>query len=72
VGELQKRGGYSPRQVRERRAYQLVVAGSVAGVVGVAGIVLAITGVVGAGLPIVALIVAALCVAGFVRTVGAR
>ena len=72
VGELEKRGGYTPRRVRERRAYQLVVAGSVAGAVGIVGIVLAITGVVGAGLPIVALIVAALCALGFTRTVGGR
>jgi hypothetical protein len=72
MGELQKRGGYTPRRVRERRAYQLVVAGSVAGAVGVVGIVLAITGVVGAGLPVIALIVAALCAVGFVRTVGGR
>ena len=72
VGELQKRGAYTPRRARERRAYQLVIAGSVAGAVGVVGIVLAITGVVGAGLPVVALIVAALCMVGFVRTVGAR
>jgi hypothetical protein len=72
VGQLEKRGGYTPRRARERRAYQLAVAGSVAGGVGVVGIVLAITGVVGAGLPIVALIVAALCALGFMRTVGAR
>jgi len=72
MGELEKRGGYTPRRVRERRAYQLVVAGGVAGAVGVAGILLAITGVVGAGLPIVALIVAALCALGLMRTVGAR
>jgi hypothetical protein len=50
----------------------MVVAGSVAGAVGVAGIVLAIAGLVGAWLPIIALIVAAACVMGFVRTVGSR
>jgi hypothetical protein len=72
VGELQKRGGYTPRRVRERRAYQLVVTGSVAGVVGVVGIVLAVAGVVGAGLPVIALIIAAVCALGFVRTVGGR
>ncbi len=72
MGELQKRGSYTPRRARERRAYQLVVAGSVAGAVGVVGVVLAITGLIGAGLPIVAFIVAALCVVGFMRTVGSR
>ena len=72
VSELEKRGSYTPRRVRERRAYRLVVAGGVAGAVGVVGIVLAITGVVGAELPIIALIVAALCVLGFMRMVGTR
>jgi hypothetical protein len=72
VSELEKRGTYTPRRVRERRAYQLVIAGGVAGAVGVVGIVLAITGIVGAGLPIIALIVAALCVLGFMRMVGTR
>jgi hypothetical protein len=72
VADLQKRGDYTPRRVREQRAYRLAVAGSVAGVVGVAGLVLAIAGVVSAGWPIVALILAALCAWGFARTVGRR
>lgn len=72
VGELEKRGSYVPRRARERRAYRLVVAGGIAGAVGVVGIVLAITGVVGASLPIIALIVAALCALGFMRTVSGR
>jgi uncharacterized membrane protein YsdA (DUF1294 family) len=33
VSNLQKRGSYTPRRVRERRAYQLAVGGGVAGVV---------------------------------------
>ncbi len=70
MGDLQKRGSYTPRRARERRAYQLVVAGSVAGAVGVVGIVLAVAGLVGAWLPVIALIVAAACVLGFVRSVG--
>jgi uncharacterized membrane protein YbaN (DUF454 family) len=72
VGDLQKRGSYTPRRVREQRAYRLVVAGSVAGVVGVVGVVLAVVGVVGAALPVIALIVAALCAWGFSRTVSRR
>jgi hypothetical protein len=72
VADLQRRGSYTPRRVRERRAYQLAVAGGVAGVVGVVGIVLSIAGAVGAGLPIIALIVAALCAWAFMRTVGSR
>jgi hypothetical protein len=70
VADIQKRGSYTPRRARERRAYQLVVVGGVAGLVGVVGIVLAAIGTVSAGIPIVALIVAALCVVMFRRMVG--
>lgn len=72
MADLEKRGSYTPRRVREQRAYRLVVAGSVAGLVGVVGVVLAIVGVVSAALPIIALIVAALCAVGFSRTVNSR
>ncbi len=72
VADLQKRGSYTPRRAREQRAYRLIVAGGVAGTVGVVGLVLAVAGVIGAGLPIIALIVAALCAVGFARTVGSR
>ncbi len=72
VADIEKRGSYTPRHVRERRAYRLVVAGSVAGAIGVVGIVLAVAGVISAGLPIIALIVAALCALGFSRTVSSR
>jgi len=68
VANLEKRPNYTPRRVRERRAYRLAVVGTSAGVVGVIGLVLAVAGVVGAGLPVVALIVAALCAAGFKAT----
>ena len=60
----------TPRQVRERRAYQLVVAGGTAAVVFVVGLVLAIAGVIGSGIPVIALIVAAVCGLLFRRTVG--
>ncbi len=72
AGNLQKRGTYTPRRAREQRAYRLVVAGSVAGVVGVVGVVLAVAGVISAALPVLALIIAALCAFGFMRTVGSR
>ncbi len=72
MADLQKRGSYTPRRARERRAYQLVVAGSVAGAVGVVGLVLAVVGVIGSGLPVIALIVAVICAVMFRRTVGAR
>jgi hypothetical protein len=72
VANLEKRSGYTPRRVREQRAYRLAVGGGVAGVVGVAGIVLAVAGVIGAELAVIALIVAALCAWGFMRTVSSR
>lgn len=72
MANLEKRGSYTPRRVREQRAYRLAVTGAGAGVVGVAGIVLAIAGIIGAWLPILALIVAALCWFGFSRTVSSR
>ena len=72
MANIQKRGGYTPRRARERRAYQLVVTGGVAGAVGVVTLVLAIAGVMGATVPIIALIVAVICVVLFRRTTGLR
>jgi hypothetical protein len=72
MADLERRGSYTPRRVREQRAYRMVVAGSVAGAVGVVSLVLAVVGVIGATLPIVALIIAALCAVGFQRAVGRR
>jgi hypothetical protein len=72
MANIEKRGGYTPRRARERRAYRLVVTGGAAGTVGVVGAVLAIAGVIGWGLPVIALIVAAVCVAMFRAIVGAR
>jgi hypothetical protein len=69
VADLQKRGNYTPRRVREQRAYRLAVGGGVAGVVGVVGLVLAAVGVIGATVPILVLIVAAICVFLFRRVV---
>ena len=72
AGELEPRGSYTPRRVREQRAYRLAVTGTTAGIVGVVGIVLAAAGVFSAALPIIALLIAALCAVGFMRTVGRR
>lgn len=72
MANLEKRGSYTPRRVREQRAYRLAVAGGVAGTVGVVGVVLSVVGVVGAGLPIIAFIIAAICVVMFRATVGSR
>jgi uncharacterized membrane protein HdeD (DUF308 family) len=72
MANIQKRPSYTPRRKREKRAYQLAVGGTTAGVVGVAGVVLAAVGVVSFGLPILALIIAALCYVGFQRAVSGR
>ncbi|MFZ0088655.1 MAG: hypothetical protein WAL63_04050 [Solirubrobacteraceae bacterium] len=72
MSNLDRRGGYTPRRVREQRAYRMVVIGSTAGAIGVIGLVLAVVGVIGAGLPIIALIVAAICAFLFLRTTGQR
>ena len=69
VADLQKRPSYTPRRVRERRAYRLAVGGGVLGVVGVVGLVLAVAGVIGATLPILALALAAVSAFLFRRTV---
>jgi putative flippase GtrA len=70
VADIQKRGSYTPRRVREQRAYRLAVTGGIAGAVGVVTLVLAVVGVVSAIWPIVAIIVAVICAAQFRRTVG--
>jgi hypothetical protein len=67
VAGIEKRGSYTPRRVRERRAYQLAVTGGVTGIAGVVGLVLAVAGVVGAGWPIILLVVAAICAVLFRR-----
>ncbi|MBV9194710.1 MAG: hypothetical protein JO168_11250 [Solirubrobacterales bacterium] len=72
MADIQKRGGYTPRRVREQRAYRLVVTGGVAGAVGVVTLVLAVAGVIGAAIPVIALIVAAICLVLFRQTVSGR
>ncbi len=62
-------GGPPSRRGRERRAYQLVLVGSTAGVIAVVGFILAIVGVMGFGIPFLAAIVAVVCLLIFRRTV---
>jgi hypothetical protein len=69
VADLEKRGNYTPRRARERRAYQLVVTGGVAGAVGVVTLVLALVGAIGYTLPVIAIIVAVICAVLFRRMV---
>jgi uncharacterized membrane protein len=71
MSDLSRRPGSGvSRSARERRAFQLVVAGGVAGLVAVVTFILAIVGVGGFGIPVLAALVAALCVILFRRTVG--
>jgi hypothetical protein len=63
-------GGPPSRRGREKRAYQLVLVGSTAGVIAVVGFVLALVGVMGFGIPFIAAIVAVVCALLFRRTVG--
>jgi hypothetical protein len=72
VANLEKRGSYTPRRARERRAYQLVVTGGVASAVFVVSLVLSIIGAIGATLPVVSLIVAVICLVMFRGMVRAR
>ena len=71
MSDLSRRPGSGlSRSARERRAFQLVVAGGVAGLVAVVTFILAIAGIGGFGIPVLAALVAALCVILFRRTVG--
>ena len=70
VGLTPSSGGPPSRSARERRAYQLVLAGSAAGTVAVVGFVLALFDVIGFGIPFLAAIVAVVCVLLFRRSVG--
>ena len=72
MADIEKRGSYTPRRVRERRAYQLVVTGGVASAVFVVSLVLSIAGVISGALPVVSLIVAVICLVMFRRTVSSR
>ena len=72
MADIEKRGSYTPRRVRERRAYQLVVTGGVASAVFVVSLVLSIVGVISGTLPVISLIVAVICLVMFRRTVGSR
>lgn len=69
TGLTPRSGGPPSRRVREKRAYQLAIAGGTAGAVAVVGVVLAVVGVIGFGLPVVAFLVALACAFGFRRAV---
>lgn len=70
MGLTPSSGGPPSRRSRERRAYQLVLVGSAAGVIAVVGFVLALVDVMGFGVPFIAAIVAVVCALMLRRTVG--
>jgi hypothetical protein len=70
VGLTPSSGGPPSRRGRERRAYQLVLVGSTAGVIAVVGFILAAVDVMGFGIPFIAAIVAVVCAVLFRRSVG--
>jgi hypothetical protein len=72
MSNLDRRGGYTPRHVREKRAYRLAMVGAGAGGLGVVTLVLSVVGIVSFGIPVILLIVAALCAYGFMRATGKR
>jgi chemotaxis response regulator CheB len=61
MSNIQKRGSYTPRRVREQKAFRLVVVGTGAGGLGALGVILAAAGVIGWFGPIVLIIVAVAC-----------
>ena len=70
MSDLERRSGSRPsRRKREQRAYNLVMAGGVLGLVFVVGALLAIFGVIGWSIPILAAILAVVCALLFRRTV---
>ncbi len=69
MGLTPSSGGPPSRRGRERRAYQLALAGSAAATVAVVGFVLAIFDVMGFGIPFIAAVVALVCALLFRRTV---
>lgn len=60
------------RRQREQRAYQLVLATGVLGVIAVVGIVLAIAGVISGGIPFLAAVLAVICGLLLRRTLSGR
>jgi hypothetical protein len=70
MSDLERRSGSRPsRRQREKRAYNLVMAGGVLGLVFVVGALLAIVGVIGWSIPILAAILAVVVALLFRRTV---
>jgi hypothetical protein len=61
MSNIQKRGNYTPRRVKEQKAFRLAMVGGTTGALGALGVVLAVAGVVGWFGPIVLILVATAC-----------
>jgi fatty acid desaturase len=73
MSEIERRPpSHLSRRQREQRAYRLVLATSVLGVIAVVGIVLAIAGAIGGGIPFLAAVLAVVCGLWLRRTLSAR
>lgn len=71
MSDLSRRPGSGlSRNARERRAFQLVVAGGLAGAVAVVTFILAVVGIGGFGVPVLAALIGVICVLLFRRTLG--
>jgi FtsH-binding integral membrane protein len=69
MSDIAKRPNRTPRRVREKRAFQLIVVGSVSGVVAVVGFLLALFTSFPGGIVLLAAIIAVVCVVMFRRMV---
>lgn len=67
MSDIAKRPNRTPRRVREKRAYQLVLVGGGAGLVAVVGFVLALVGIGSMAVAFLAAIVAVVCILLFRR-----
>jgi hypothetical protein len=67
MSDIAKRPNRTPRRVREKRAYQLLLVGGAAAIVAVVGFLVALFTSFSMGIPFLAAIVAVVCVLLFRR-----
>jgi hypothetical protein len=72
MSDVAKRPNRTPRRVREKRAYQLLVVGSLSGVVAVAGFLLALFTSFPGAVVFLAAVLCVVCIMLFRRMVASR
>jgi len=72
MSDVAKRPNRTPRRVREKRAYQLLVVGSLSGVVAVVGFLLALFTAFPGGIVFLAAVLCVVCIFLFRRMVSSR